>query len=140
MTEPKRQLTQTQRAAFNALLDEVSRQTFKYGTLDCATFAIRAYEAVTGKTSPVQVTWSNEQEADSTLAEMGGLRAAFTTALGEPANLATCVRGDILLADIEGTVVVGVHDGARMVAVAGPEVRGLKQVPWPFVLCGWRIV
>lgn len=136
----KRALTQDQRVHFNAVLATTSAQRFEYGTLDCASFAIKAYEAVTGKTSPVQITWRNEAEANAVLAGMGGLRAAFTTALGEPIPVAACVRGDILLADIDGVVAVGVHDGPRMLAVAGQGVRGLMRVPWELVVCGWGIV
>lgn len=129
-----------QRAAFNLVLDEASRQTFEWGKLDCAILAMKAYEAVTGNPSPVAITWSTEQEAEATLSSMGGIRAAFTVALGPDLPVTECVRGDILLADINGTVAVGVHDGARMLAVAGPDRRGLIRVPWPCVVCGWGVV
>ena len=111
-----------------------------YGEWDCASLAIKAYEAVTEKPSPVAITWTDEAEANAALVGMGGLHAAFTSALGEASPVADCVRGDILFADIEGTVAVGVHDGARMLAIAGPGIRGLMRVPWPLVVCGWRIV
>jgi hypothetical protein len=133
-------MTQAQRQAFDAVLEAASLQTFEYGTLDCASFAIRAYEAITGKTSPVSVTWRNEAEAIETLSSMGGIHAAFTSALGEPLPVKECVRGDILLADLGDVQAVGVHDGARMLAVAGPGIRGLKAVPWAAVQCGWGVV
>lgn len=136
----KRSMTQAQRTAFNAVLDAVSVQTFEYGTLDCASFAIRAYEAVTGNPSPVPITWRNEAEANATLAGMGGLHAAFTKALGDPLPVKDCVRGDILYADLGEVRAVGVHDGARMLAVAGPGIRGVKRVPWEAVICGWGVV
>jgi hypothetical protein len=97
---------------------------------------MRVYACVTGTPPPIELTWETEAEAQAVLDAAGGLDALVTAKLGEPVPWGACGLGDLVTADIRGSVTLCVHDGAQLVAPAGV---GLARVPWEFALHGWRL-
>lgn len=111
---------------------------FVWGVNDCCTFAADAVHAITGR-EPMGTLRQRYQSAFAALGltqELGGLRAAVTSVLGQPVDPAFCTVGDILLVMNDGRELVAVCNGATALA---PGPRGLATLTNPEVLAAWRV-
>lgn len=118
----------------NYLLDCQDR-SFKYGTFDCATFALGAAEAILGEKPETGIEpWRTTREAVERLEEYGSVVALMSWA--EEIDSWTAATGDIATVLIDGTESLGVVLGAR---VAGPGKKGLVFLSRQNIVRAWRI-
>ena len=111
---------------------------FVWGVNDCCTFAADAVQALTGVDvmGTLRQRYQSAFEALGLTQELGGLRAAVTSVLGQPVDPAFCTVGDILLVMNDGRELVAVCNGATALA---PGPRGLATITNPEVLAAWRV-
>ena len=75
-------------------------------------------------------------EALALTQELGGLKAAVSSVLGEPCSPALCTVGDVLLLSNDDREVVALCNGETAI-VTGP--RGLLAIASPHILAAWRV-
>ena len=124
-----------------AALEEARDKPFRWGSHDCGLFAADCVLAMTG-TDPAALyrgQYVDEAGARDTLwlISGGGLRAAWTKALG-PAmnNVRMARRGDVVLVDVGGVEATGVVVGSR---VACLSEAGLAMVPAHRIVAAWSV-
>ena len=97
------------------VIDANRTTPFAWGTHDCAMFVGRCVEAVTGANPAAAFveTYSDEEGAERTLADIGGLATHCERLFGEPVPLLCARRGDVLYrVDAHGAEMVAVCFGA----------------------------
>lgn len=122
------------------LLTARLRVPFRWGSNDCALLAADAVVASTGfdLAGHLRGQYHTEQEAQQILEDEGGLQQLAATMLGEPMpRISLAQRGDIVLADQEGQLTLGVVAGQGLYAAPGP--RGLIYRPLAECRCAWRV-
>jgi hypothetical protein len=124
-----------------AALEEARDKPFKWGSHDCGLFAADCVLAMTD-TDPAALyrgQYVDEAGARDTLwlISGGGLRAAWTKALG-PAmnNVKMARRGDVALVEIGGMEAAGIVVGSR---VACTTEGGLVMVPAHRIVAAWAV-
>lgn len=124
-----------------AALEEARDKPFKWGSHDCGLFAADCVLAMTD-TDPAALyrgQYVDEAGARDTLwlISGGGLRAAWTKALG-PAmnNVKMARRGDVALVEIGGVEAAGIVAGSRVACLS--EV-GLAMVPAHRIVAAWSV-
>jgi hypothetical protein len=124
-----------------AALEEARDKPFKWGSHDCGLFAADCVLAMTD-TDPAALyrgQYVDEAGARDTLwlISGGGLRAAWTKALG-PAmnNVRMAKRGDVVLVEVGGVEATGVVVGSR---VACLSEAGLAMVPAHRIVAAWSV-
>jgi hypothetical protein len=124
-----------------AALEEARDKPFKWGSHDCGLFAADCVLAMTD-TDPAALyrgQYVDEAGARDTLwlISGGGLRAAWTKALG-PAmnNVRMAKRGDVVLVEVGGVEATGVVVGSR---VACLSEAGLAIVPAHRIVAAWSV-
>lgn len=124
-----------------AALEEARDKPFRWGSHDCGLFAADCVLAMTG-TDPAALyrgQYDDEAGARETMQRLsgGGLRAAWTAALG-PAmnNVRMAKRGDVVLVEVGGVEATGVVVGSR---VACLSEAGLAMVPAHRIVAAWSV-
>ena len=122
----------------DALLRERAEWTFVWGVHDCCTFCADAVLAITGEDvmGTLRQRYQTAFEALGLTQELGGLKAAVSSLLGEPCDPAFCTVGDVLLIANDDREVVALCNGQTAVVVG---MHGLITIPEPVVLAGWRV-
>lgn len=126
-------------APFEAELAAAARRPFVWGEHDCVTFAARCWLARTGVDALAGFAWGSEAEAAVLLAQMGGLRAAVTSRLGEPVAPLLAAMGDVVLAQDphadQPRELLAVCVGPHLVA---PSARGRQVLQLEHGVCCWK--
>lgn len=124
-----------------AALEEARDKPFCWGSHDCGLFAADCVLAMTD-TDPAALyrgQYDDEAGARETMQRLsgGGLRAAWTAALG-PAmnNTRMAKRGDVVLVEVGGVEATGVVVGSR---VACLSEAGLAMVPAHRIVAAWSV-
>ena len=83
----------------DALLRDRADWPFVWGVHDCCTFCADAVQAITGVDvmGTLRQRYHSAFEALGLTQELGGLKAAVSSVLGEPCSPALCTVGDVLL-------------------------------------------
>ncbi len=125
-----------------ALIESARSQPFEWGRLDCCTFALADYEAMTGRGAPNVEPWSSLLQAKRLL-KRKTIRAWATDWFGAPGDMWQAgQRGDIALIDAtrdtlaESSDALGVIVGAT---ICCPGEEGLEFVPLSSARAVWRI-
>ena len=122
---------------YAALIEEAQGRRFEWGAWDCCQFAARDVEAVTGR-DPRELfpPYTSEAEAESIIAECGGMQELITRALGESVQPSRAMRGDIVLCDMGRGLQPAVCTGVYCVA---PGARGLERRASLDALAAWNL-
>ena len=124
-----------------AALEAARDKPFQWGSHDCGLFAADCVLAMTDvdPAASYRGQYTDEAGARATMLALasGGLRAAWTRALG-PAmnNVRMARRGDVALVEIGGVEATGVVAGSRVACLS--EV-GLAMVPAHRIVTAWRV-
>lgn len=116
------------------VVEAARAEPFAWGTHDCARFAARCVQAVSGRTPPLPL-WTCERSAARALRAGGGLAALAGRVLGPEVAPALAQAGDVVLFDEAGREALAVCDGVRFLA---PGNEGLVQVRPEAVRRCWR--
>ena len=125
----------------DAAVEAARSRPFAWRVHDCCAFASAVVEAMTGRDVMAELRdefgdYASELGAAKAIARAGGLRAAWTHALGEPIAPAFAQRGDVVLILNEGRELIGVNLGTAVCAVSE---AGLGFVSGKEVVCAWRV-
>jgi len=107
------------------------------GAQDCCTFAAAMVDELTGSNHVTDLLahYVDEASALAYIAASGGIDAAISTFLGDPAPLSFAQRGDVI--GLTGDIQVGVCIGHKVIA-AGAD--GLIELPmWPVARIRWAV-
>jgi len=122
------------------LADEIKaakKRPFSWGSHDCASFAARVVEAMTGKDFTFLFNGYNSAEvAAEVIAQNGGLEAMVTRCLGVPIPPLCAQRGDVCMIDTPEGPALGICDGA-WIWCAG--LTGLNRRPLSSAIKAWRV-
>lgn len=119
------------------LMRKAQAKRFRWGVWDCCQFAARAVHAVTGR-DPREIfpAYRTRAEAESVIADCGGLEALATKALGAPIHQSLATSGDIVLCDFgrgpQPAVCIGVY-------CVAPGRRGLEKRMTLNAVAAWRV-
>lgn len=115
-------------------------EPFAYGTHDCCRFAARCVDALTDggvvARMDAEHPYSDEAGAYAVVDAAGGLAELVSLYLGEPIHPAHAGRGDVVLAELEHGLTVGVCLG-RDCAFAAET--GLTFRPRSVALTAWKV-
>lgn len=117
-----------------AVVLQAQREPFAWGTHDCARFAARCVQAVSGL-APALPVWTDERTAARALKLGGGLAALAAARLGAEVPPAVAQPGDVGLFDEGGREALAVWGGAHWMA---PAADGLAAVRADAVSRCWR--
>lgn len=122
----------------DALLRDRADWPFVWGVHDCCTFCADAVQAITGVDvmGTLRQRYQSAVEAMALTQELGGLKGAVSSVLGEPCIPALCTVGDVLLLSNDDREVVALCNGETAI-VTGP--RGLLAIASPHILAAWRV-
>jgi hypothetical protein len=112
---------------------KLERVPFEYGKFDCAVFAGRCVDAITGSAFTEAFGVSDKRSAIAFLRREGGLEAAVTRRLGEPVPGYAARRGDVCLIDKK---TLGICTGPT-IAVLGNS--GVEYLPLARAQKHWRV-
>jgi hypothetical protein len=112
-------------------------EPFAYGTHDCCQFAAHAVEAITENNPAKDWHYANEIGAGRLIVEAGGIDALVTQALGEPVHPAEAGRGDVVMAELDHGMTIGVCLGRDCVFAAEPA--GVTFRPRRVILKAWKV-
>lgn len=124
-----------------AALEEARDKPFAWGSHDCGLFAADCVLAMTDVDPAAAYRGQYADEAGARdalrLLSGGGLRAAWTKALG-PAmnNVRMAKRGDVVLVEVGGVEATGIVVGSR---VACLSEAGLTMVPAHRIVAAWAV-
>lgn len=121
-------------AALRREVELAERASFGYGKHDCAIFAARCVDAMTGsniRDSFIEVV--DARTTVSTLRDAGGLEAAVTARLGAPIETGLPRRGDVCLTNPNQ---IGVCVGTT---IAIPSHAGLAHYAITDAIKHWRV-
>jgi hypothetical protein len=139
-THPVAQLTRLRDwpERLDVLLRQRAGWPFVWGVNDCCTFAADAVQAITGVDvmGTLRQRYHSAFEALGLTQELGGLRGAVSSLLGEPCDPVFCTVGDVLLVMNDGRELLAVCNGASAIA---PGPRGLETLANPQILAAWRV-
>ena len=122
-----------------ACIDAARDRPFVWGEHDCTLFAANCVQAMTGHdyAEGYRGSYSDALSGARLIAQLGGMAAIATTALGYPVPLACVGRGDVvLLEDLKGRQSLGICLGEHS-AFTGPE--RLELVPTLKCTTAWRV-
>jgi hypothetical protein len=121
-------------------VDGKQRAPFAWGKHDCCTFAAGAVHAMTGKHHMAEFRgkYKDEGTAQAALQSIGkgSLYHTLRGKFGNPIKPAMAQRGDLMMADVEGTPALLICLGQVSV---GPGPDGLVRLPTLSCNRGWRI-
>jgi hypothetical protein len=119
-------------------LAERRRVPFDWGQHDCVLFACSWIEEATGADplGDLRGQWTDAASAVRLLRDLGGLRAAVESKMGEPIPVLMAQRGDLALIEREDERGLGVVVGAD-VAVLTPA--GIGFVALSEASAAWRV-
>ena len=122
----------------DALLRARADWPFVWGVHDCCTFCADAVLAITGVDvmGTLRQRYQSAFEALALTQELGGLKGAVSSVLGEPCDPAFCTVGDVLMLRNEDREVVALCNGEGAI-VTGP--RGLLSIASPQIMAAWRV-
>jgi hypothetical protein len=106
---------------------------FSYGKHDCALFAGRCVDAITGSEMTKAFGYSDRRGAVLALRREGGLEAAVTNRLGEPVAGHNARRGDVCMIDVK---TLGVCLGPTIAVL---DDRGFLFYPLARAQKHWRV-
>jgi hypothetical protein len=125
-----------------AALEAARDKPFRWGVHDCGLFAADCVLAMTD-TDPAALyrgQYADEEGARATMLALsgGGLRAAWTRALGPAVNnVKMARRGDVALVSVDGAEeITGVVVGSRVACLARD---GLVMIPSRCVVAAWAV-
>ena len=121
-------------AAVLQALNEWQRDEFTYGRTDCCQLANHVAKAISGRDYLTKFSYSTEAEAMQILEELGGLRSAVISVLGEPID--DPKDGAPVLVEVDGLELLGVKLGETVVCLTK---KGLAQFQPSLIKCGWAI-
>lgn len=118
-------------------VEDWRHRSFCWGEHDCARFAAAAVLAVTGEdVLPALGQYASETEADTILADRGGLAAAVDQIIGPRQDIIAARRGDLIqLTDRMGGA-LAVSVGLNAVALTQ---HGLREFPMREHRYSWRV-
>jgi len=121
-----------------ALCAERQAAPFVWGTHDCCLWAADAVQALAGVdfASAWRGTYTSAAGAARLLAELGGVRAIASAALGDPVPVAFAAVGDVVLIEQDGRELLAVCNGGTALCV-GPD--GLAPVGMEAALAVWKV-
>lgn len=123
--------------ALDAFLDERRACAFEWGVQDCCTLAADWVRLVRGSDPMAGLRGlASEFQAMRAVADLGGLRSAVSSRMGEAIPGAMAQAGDLALVDDAGRESIGICTGGA-VAVAAPQ--GLALAPLTSVRATWRV-
>jgi hypothetical protein len=118
-------------------IESVREEPFVYGSHDCCQFAGKGVEAITGENPAAKWTYGSETGAKRFIAKAGGLDKLLIEALGDPIHVSSAGRGDVVVAELENGLTVGLCLGRVIVFAAEP--LGLMFMPREAATMAWRI-
>lgn len=110
---------------------------FEWGIRDCAQFAGKGVQAMTGENPAGFWRYASELGARRFIRQAGSLEALVCEALGDSIPPAQAGRGDVVLADLEFGPTVGLCLGETCVFPASPV--GIVHRPRACARLAWRI-
>lgn len=124
-------------------IESVRNEPFKRGRHDCAVFAGRCVDLITGKnlTGEFIGTYQSRKKAYDLLKRMGlvDLESLATDRLGEPMpSTAYAGRGDVILVEYEGEDALAIVDlSGRFALTVGKD--GLARYPRKYWSKAWKV-
>jgi hypothetical protein len=109
------------------------RTPFAFGRFDCAIFAGRCVDAITGSALTEAFGYANKREAIRVLRRESGLESAVSHRLGEPITGHCARRGDVCLIDKK---TLGVCIGPTIAVLAN---QGFEFYPLSRAQKHWRV-
>ena len=125
-------------AASDALAQTIKE--FETCNGDCAQFAARYYELLTGQNPARLYQYADLAEANAIVASEGGLESVFTKHIGVPSRL-PAVPGDVVLCDIsnDGSLIAaGVFNGFYVWSYE--PTHGLFRTTKERIVAAWPLV
>lgn len=122
-------------ARLDSYVHALRQSPFRWGALDCVTFAAGAVQAITGQ-CPAHPQWVSERSAARALRRAGGLHAAVSALLPELPAPTLAQRGDVLLVRQPGRDLLAVCLGDTW---AAPGRNGLHFGPICAAVTGWKV-
>lgn len=121
-----------------ALCADRQAAPFVWGEHDCCLWAADAVQALTGLdfASAWRGSYATAAEAARLLADLGGVRAIASAALGEPVPAAFAAVGDVVLIEQGGRELLAVCNGGTALCV-GPD--GLAPMGMEAALAAWKV-
>lgn len=131
-------------AKLNEVIEAHRTMPFEWGKHDCVTFTADCVKAMTDHDplSFYRGGYTTAAGAYEIIEELGGIERAvehslaFLNAFKREINLAQ--RGDVVIADIEGKLIVGIWIGRA--ALMPSEQIGLTEIPKEMIKTCWGIV
>lgn len=126
-------------ARLAALVERARTARFEWGKFDCCTFAADAVQAVRGDDplAHLRGSYGSLRAARRLLEELGGLRRAVTSLMGEPMAEPRCAqRGDLVLVEPDGYPALAVVHGASALLPLGAGVQRVPMADWRMA---WRV-
>lgn len=118
-------------------IDEWRARSFDWGASDCCQFAADIVLALTGIDHRASFSmYASREEAESILAQHGGMAGLISSALGESKAVAFAGRGDVVAADFGDGIAAGICLGAQCCA---PGKRGLVFRPTVQAVAAWSV-
>lgn len=107
---------------------------FEYGKHDCLQFVARCVKVMTGEDHAAG--FGEYTDPTEILNELGGVQGILTGIFGAPWHPSQAADGDILLADIRGTMSAGISFGSKLFFVS--DRGGLVVVPRSMTVACWK--
>ena len=126
--------------SLNDCIEAALVRPFCWGENDCCLFAADAIRALTGRdpAGDYRRRYASAAQAAKLLQRLGGIEAIPGTAGFEEVAVAFARRGDVVLAENDGNLLLGVVDmTGRRIAV--PGAQGLVFLPLESALKAWRV-
>lgn len=121
----------------DAKINEWRRRPFNWAGSNCCQFTADVVLALTGVDHrDAFPTYETKEQAESILADLGGVVALATLALGEPKPVTRAQRGDVVACDFGDGLAVGICLGVKCVA---PGPRGLIERPTINAVAAWSV-
>jgi hypothetical protein len=118
-----------------ATLNNLARDPFEWGSMDCCQVAAKVIESYTGVNYAADLPYSDEHGAEQILQKHGGLSGLFTHLFGAPIHSNYQV-GDPVLVQLGKVELIGIF---MKRAVWCKTTRGLLSVSPKSVKEGWHI-
>ncbi len=122
--------------AIREAMTEVASEPFEYGRVDCAHFADRVAQKLSGRSYLAGLAYSTEEEAEAIIAAHGSLSEACEAVIGLPATQAL-EDGDPCIVQIPtvGEAVGVFCQNSAIVKTKGSAVR----MPARSIVKGWNL-
>ena len=113
---------------------------FEWGTFNCCHFVSGWVKTRTGVDymARMNLPFTGGYVAAARLrTQLGGLRSAVSSCIGEPQELPDTVVGDIVLFYYEGVELLGIYTGQGVICVE--LYRAFSLFPLTVASCSWRV-